>query len=184
MTKKAAVRGYGGEVLLAEGDLVEYFQQVREARGQTVVHPFDDLDVIAGHASLVAAAIKAKSPKTRVIGVEPQGALTLTNSLKAGEPLSLKEVNTIADGLAAPFAGVHTLRHVQTFVDEIVAVTDQEILTAMRLVWERCKVLAEPAASAPVAALIFDKIQLLEGSNVCCLISGGNVDLDNLKNLV
>lgn len=208
--KQHATRGYGGDVVLTEGNLLETCMQIKEERQLTLVHPFDDLALIAGHGSLgleiledlpdvdvifvgigggglisgVATAVKAKNPKIQIIGVEPEGAPTLTHSLEKGEPLPIPTINTIADGLAAPFAGIHTFAHIQEFVDEIVLVSDGEIKQAMRHIWERCKVLAEPAAAASVAALINQKVSLPEGSTVCCVISGGNVDLEKVSELI
>lgn len=209
-TKQRATRDYGGEVLLTDGDLLSYMREVQAARGLTLVHPFDDLNVIAGHGSLgieiledvpkldaifvgvgggglisgIAAAVKAKSPTTKIIGVEPEGAPTIYNSLKHGEPRSLQKVTTIADGLAAPFAGQHTFQHVKTFVDAVILVSDDEIRAALRDIWGRCKVVAEPAACAPVAGLLSKKIVLNAGENVCCVICGGNIDLDNAATLL
>ncbi|MEM7332615.1 MAG: threonine/serine dehydratase [Chloroflexota bacterium] len=208
--KQHATRGYGGDVLLTDGNLLEYCMQVKDERGLTLVHPFDDLQLIAGHGSLgleiledlpecdvvfvgigggglisgVATAVKHLRPQTKIIGVEPEGAPTLTNSLEKGEALPLLGTNTIADGLAAPFAGQHTFQHVKAFVDEVVLVSEDEIKTALRLIWERCKVMAEPAAAASVAALMYDKVELPSGSSVCCVISGGNVDLAQVDKLL
>ena len=208
--KQQATRDYGGEVLLTSGNLLEYCLQVQKERNLTLVHPFDDLRLIAGHGSLgleiledmpqldavfvgigggglisgVATAVKAKSPQTIIIGVEPEGAPTLTNSLAKGEAVALESNNTIADGLGAPFAGKHTFEHVKAFVDEVVLVSEAEIRGALRMIWERTKVMAEPAAAASVAALINKKVSLPDGANVCCVISGGNVDLSQVENLI
>lgn len=208
--KQEATRNYGGEVLLTDGNLLDYCFRIQKERNLTLVHPFDDLHLIAGHGSLgleiledvpevdaifvgvgggglisgVATAVKAKNPTIKIIGVEPEGAPTLTNSLQKGEASTLEKIQTIADGLAAPFAGKHTFDHIKAFVDEIVLVTDEQIREAMRLIWERCKVLAEPAAAASVAALLANKVALPDDANVCCVISGGNVDLDQVGRLL
>jgi threonine dehydratase len=101
----------------------------------------------------------------------------MTRSLEVNAPQRLESVNTIADGLAAPFAGVHCLHHVQAFVDQVVLVSDNEIAQAMRLIMERCKLVTEPAAAAGFAALLFKKIAVPEGAKVVCVLSGGNVDM-------
>jgi threonine dehydratase len=137
-----------------------------------------------GLISGIATAIKAQKPNVKVIGVEPAGAPTMTRSLEKGEPVHLEKVNTIADGLAAPFVGQHNLDHVQKFVDEIVIVSDFEIVNAMKLIWGRCKVLAEPAAAASVAALLEKKVSIPEGATVVCVLSGGNVDIDGIQKLL
>ncbi|MEM7030707.1 MAG: threonine/serine dehydratase [Chloroflexota bacterium] len=209
-SKQAATQGYGGEVLLTDGNLLDYCLEVQQARNLYLVHPFDDLKIIAGHGvagvevmedvpdvdtvlvgiggggliSGVATAIKSQNPSVTVIGVEPTGAPTMTRSLAKNAPEHLSQLNTVADGLAAPFVGQHNLHHVQQFVDEVILVTDAEILQALRLIWERCKVLAEPAACASVAALLSGKVRPKPGSTVLCMISGGNVDLAAVQTLL
>jgi threonine dehydratase len=105
-------------------------------------------------------------------------------SLDKGEPVYLDKVDSIADGLSAPFVGKHTLAHVQALVDDMVIVSDDEIRQAMALIIERCKVLAEPAASAGLAALLTGKIRVPNGCTVVCLLSGGNIDHERLKSLL
>lgn len=211
-SKAAATEGYGARVLLHGGmhDLLPKVQQLQRDEGLTFVHPFDNLPLIAGHGTLglelleegpapdlvivpvggggllsgVAAAIKQKRPATRVIGVEPEGAAVMTRSLESGVPERIDDVQTVADGLAAPFAGEHTLSHVQEFVDEIVLVSDEAIKESLRLILERCKLLAEPAAAASFAALLHGAVQATPGSQVVCVLSGGNVDRSLLKQLL
>lgn len=204
-SKAEATRGYGARVILhgTVKDLFPKMQEIQAAEGQTFIHPFDDLHVIAGHGTLgleiledepapdyvfvgvgggglisgVAAALKLIHPTVKVIGVEPEGAPGMTRSLEANVPQRLESVSTIADGLAAPFAGVHCLRHVQAFVDEVVLVSDDEIVQAMRLIMERCKLVTEPAAAAGFAALLTKKVAVPAGAKVVCVLSGGNVDV-------
>jgi threonine ammonia-lyase medium form len=204
-SKVEATEGYGAKVILhgSVSDLFPKMREIQQAEGQTFVHPFDDLLVIAGHGTLgleilddgptpdvvfvpvgggglisgVAAAIKLSNPHVRIIGVEPVGAPGMTKALEAGASVNLESVDTIADGLAAPFAGDHCLRHVQAFVDEVVLVTDDDIAHAMRLTLERLKIVAEPAAAASFAALLAGKADIASGSEIVCVLSGGNVDL-------
>jgi len=204
--KVDATRGYGGEVIQTEGDLLQTCMAIGEERDLTLVHPFDHLDTIAGTGTLgmelvedvpdvdvviagvgggglisgVAAALKLRKPDVTVIGVEPEGAPTMTCSLQKGEPVHLSRLDTIADGLAAPFVGVHNLRHVQAYVDDLVLVSDEEIAFAMGVILERCKVLAEPAAASTVAALLAGKITITGGRTVACILSGGNIDRERL----
>lgn len=204
-SKVEATKGYDAEVILTDGNLLETVRSIQAERGLTLVHPFDHPDVIAGQGTLgselledvpevetvvvgigggglisgVAAAIKQARPRTRIIGVEPQGAPTMTESLRIGAPAYLERVDTVADGLSAPFAGAHNLAHVQAFVDDVVLVSDAEIIDAMWLVLERCKVLAEPAAASTVAALVAGKTGASTGKTICVL-SGGNVDRSRL----
>jgi threonine ammonia-lyase medium form len=209
-SKVEATRAYGGEVILAEGDLLEACLALQKERGLTLVHPFDDPLIIAGQGTVgleiledvpdvdavivgigggglisgVATALKAAKPEIKVIGVEPEGASAMTQSLQRGEPVHLDRVDTVADGLAAPFAGRHTLAHVQARVDDVVTVRDQEIVEAMGLILERCKVVAEPAAASTLAALLTAKARLPRGSTAVCVLSGGNVDRERLKALL
>jgi threonine dehydratase len=209
-SKVEAARGYGSEVILAEGDLLATCLSIQMERDLTLVHPFDDPYIIAGQGTVgleiledvpeidavivgvgggglisgIATVIKVKKPAVKVIGVEPEGASAMTQSLQRGEPVRLDRVNTIADGLAAPFAGQHTLAHVQAYVDDMVIVADQEIVEAMRLIMERCKVIAEPAAASTLAALLSGRVNLPRDATVVCVLSGGNIDCERLKVLL
>lgn len=201
-SKIDATKGYGGEVILTDGDLMEATLEVQGRRGLTLVHPFDDLNTIAGTGTLgmevledvpdvdvvvvsigggglisgVAAAVKLRDPRVRVIGVEPEGAPGMTRSLASGVPAHLETLDTIADGLAAPFVGQHNLDHAQAYVDDVTLVDDEAIADAMGLIMERAKVVAEPAAAATYAALLEGSALLSPGATVVCVLSGGNVD--------
>lgn len=202
-TKAEAARGYGAEVIL-HGDVAAAFEKVHELereRGLRFVHPFDDPRIVAGQATLgmeiledrpdvevvlagigggglisgVAWAVKEGKPSTRVIGIEPEGADTMFRSRREGKPARIERIDTIADGLAAPFAGELNFELVERYVDDLVRVKDAEILAAMRLLFERCKVVAEPAGAAALGALLAGRVELPAGSQVCCVVSGGNV---------
>ncbi len=201
-SKVEATEGYGGEVVPTDGDFMGDCRRVQEERGMAFVHPFDDPDVIAGHAGVgfeiledaddldavvvpvggggliagVASAIKARRPSVEVLGVEPAGADFMSRSLASGKVES-GTPETVADGLAAPFAGEHTLRHVQARVDRVVIVEDSEILAALELLWTRCKLVAEPSGAASVAAVLSGKTGF-SGKTIACVVSGGNVDAD------
>ena len=145
---------------------------------EVVIVPVGGGGLISG----VALTTKLRSPHTRVIGVEPEGAQTVTAALAAGEPVNVSG-STIADGLAAPFTGKLNLEAVQKYVDEIVLVTDDEIRAGMRLLLERAKALAEPAGAAGLAALLAGKVPVA-GKRVVVVISGGNVDVARLPELL
>jgi threonine dehydratase len=211
-TKIEAIQRYGGRVVLhgPSQDLLSKCQELQQAEDLVFVHPFDDPLVIAGQGTIglelaeempeldlvivpvgggglisgIATALKATHPKTRIVGVEPVGAAAMTQSLAQGTVAHLKRTATIADGLAAPFAGEYTLAHVQRFVDEVVVVTDEEITTALRLILEHCKLLAEPAGAAGVAAVLAQKVVVPPGAHVVCILSGGNMDTTRLKELL
>ena len=210
--KVRATQAYGAEVILhgSMKDIEAKAQQVQEARTFTMAHPFDDPLVIAGQGTLglevledipepdfvfvaigggglisgVATAIKLQRPQVRVIGVEPVGAPTMHRSLQRGAPVHLESIDTIAEGLSAPFVGQINLEHVQSYVDDVVLVSDQEMVEAMRLILERCKLVTEPAGAAGFAALLFEKPKVPPGSRVVCVLGGGNVDAGRLKQLL
>ena len=209
--KVAATRAYGATVDLFGDDHLQAFEHafdLEREEGFTFVPPYDDPMVIAGTGTVaaeiledlpdpevvivpvgggglisgVALTTKLRSPQTRVIGVEPEGAQTVTAALVAGEPVNVSG-STIADGLAAPFTGKLNLKAVQKYVDEIVIVTDDEIRAGMRMLLERAKALAEPAGAAALAALLVGKIPV-SGKKVVVVISGGNVDVARLPELL
>ena len=206
-SKVAATRAYGGEVIQTAGDLLATALELQAARDLTLIHPFDDTRVIAGQATVglevvedvpdvdlvlvacggggllagVAAAVKLLRPQAQVIGIEPEGAAAMAQSLKAGTPQRLASLNTIADGLAAPFAGARPLAHVQAFVDKLLVIPDTDIIRGTRALMERCKLMAEPAAGAAVAPLLTGSLTVPAGARVVAIVCGGNVDLDQMK---
>ncbi|MBI4420614.1 MAG: pyridoxal-phosphate dependent enzyme, partial [Gemmatimonadetes bacterium] len=144
----------------------------------------DAVVVAVGGGGLIsgaAAALKQQRPDLLIVGVEPVGSDVMTRSLAAGRPARLEQSDTVADGLAAPFAGVHTLAHVQAFVDRVVLVDDDAILKALRLIVERAKLVPEPAGATAFAAVLSGAARLDAGSRVVCVVSGGNVDPSILK---
>jgi threonine dehydratase len=209
-SKIAATRDYGGEVVLTEEDLMGVVGELQRSRGLTLVHPYDDLRIMAGHGTIgielledlpdidavivpvggggliggIATAVKALRPDTMVFGVEPLAADCMTRALAAGRPVPIGHPGTVADGLAAPFAGEHTLRHVERFVDGVLRVEDATIVEALRLLITRCKLAAEPSGAAALAALLIDPPELRSLKRVVCLVSGGNVDLAALAELL
>ena len=210
-TKVQATEGYGGKVELVSGERKRAFERAEEiaAGGRVMVHPFEDPRVAAGQGTVglelleqardlkgvvipigggglisgIAVAIKSANPAIRVIGVEPEGAPTMRASLDAGSPQNISP-KTVADGLAAPMVGAMNLEAVQRYVDDVVLVTDDEILAAMRGLMSFAKLVVEPAGAAAVAALTTGKALFASGERVAAIISGGNVDLERLKSLL
>ena len=210
-TKIAATEGYGGKVELVPGERHRAFERAREiaADGRVLVHPFDDPRVAAGQGTValelleqckdlqcvvvpigggglitgMSVALKNANPDIRIIGVEPVGAPTMRSSLDAGTPQTISP-QTIADGLAAPMVGDMTLEAVRRYVEDVVLVTDDEILAAMRDLMTYAKLVVEPAGAAAVAALLTAKVVVERGTTVAAVISGGNVDLERLKTLL
>jgi threonine dehydratase len=209
--KIAATRGYGAEVVLHGTIWDEANEKAKELvrdQGLTYVHPFDDEQLIAGQGTLgleiiqdwpeldavivpigggglisgVSMAMKSHNPNIRVIGVESSDGPAMKASIEAGH-LETIDCKTIIDGLRVRRAGEINFSVVQRFVDEIVALPDREIFDAMIWIMERCKLVVEGAAAAPVAALLHGLVKLPPGSRVAVVLSGGNVNLDQLRAL-
>ena len=201
--KVAATRGYGAEVELEAESAAEAYERLVahvDRTGAVFVHPFDDPVLHAGHGSVglemledvpevatlvvpiaggglisgVATAVKGLRPEARVIGVEPEGAATMSAALAAGEVVPITP-KTVADGLAAPFVGEGTLAICRELVDEVVLVSDAQIEEAFRLLYSRAKLACEPAGAAATAALLAGKVPLEPDEDVAAVVSGGNV---------
>jgi threonine dehydratase len=210
--KVDATRGYGGEVVLVGQDFQAAMTAAQEAVAETdatFVHAYDDTDIIAGQGSLgiemyhdcpdvdtvivpiggggliggISTAIKHLSPETRVIGVQATGAETVHESLDKGVPVTLDEVDTIADGIATGGISGTTLDLIQRNVDEVVTVSDTEIARAILLLMERAKQVVEGAGAASVAALLRDEVDVT-GETVMPLLCGGNLDMTRLRTVL
>jgi threonine dehydratase len=202
-SKVEATRSYGAEVDLTAPGPTEAFDRLEELveqTGRTLVHPFDhpltaagqgtvglelledvpDADVVlvpvggGGLISGIATAVKGRRPKARVIGVEPELSPALHDALAAGRPVPV-EPRSIADGLGAPFAGELAVEVGRERVDEVVLVSEEEIERGMGFLYARAKLACEPAAGAPVGALLAGRIPLEDGETVVAVVSGGNV---------
>lgn len=211
-SKVEASRRYGATVIL-HGTVFDAWAlglELSRERGLTFVHPYDDPDIIAGQGTAgleiaedlpdvdvvivpvgggglisgIAAAVKRKLPRCRVIGVEPVGAASLTAALTAGKSVQLETISTIADGLAAPHAGELVLEHAKELIDDVVLVSDDEIAQGLLFVLERAKLMLEPAGAAGVAALLAGRIRPEPGQRVVAMLSGGNIDLTRLRQLL
>ncbi|MDB4914908.1 MAG: Threonine ammonia-lyase [Gemmatimonadetes bacterium] len=209
--KIAATRAYGGEVVLHGNIWDEANEKARELEreeGLIFVHPFDDEQLIAGQGTVgleiiqdwpdvdavivpiggggliagVSMAMKAHNPNIRVIGVESSDGPAMKASIDAGS-LQTIDCRTVIDGLRVRRAGELNFSVVQRFVDDIVALPDREIFDAMLWVMERCKLVIEGAAAAPVAALMHGLVKMPAGSRVAAVLSGGNINLDQLRTL-
>ena len=205
--KQAAVRRYGGDVLLCEPTLAareSTARQVMERTGAVFIHPYDDLRVMAGQGTTaielledvpgldvilcpvggggqlsgVAVAAKDIKPALRVIGVEPAGADDAARSLKAGQIIPMLEPRTIADGLKTSL-GQRPFAEIMRLVDDIVTVREESIVQAMRQVWEVMKLIVEPSGAVSYAAIVEGRIAPT-GANIGIILSGGNLDLDRL----
>ncbi|HLN54158.1 MAG TPA: threonine ammonia-lyase [Lentimicrobium sp.] len=210
--KVIATRSYGAEVILTGDTFDDAFKAAMEygaKSGATFIHPFNDKDIIAGQGTVgleifdqledidavlvpvggggliagIAIALKQLKPEIRIIGVEPDGAQSMNASIAANEPKTLTSVNTIADGIAVKCPGNLTFEATKNFVDELVTVNDAEIAQTTYMLLQRAKILAEPAGVASMAAVLFKKTDLA-GMNVVPVISGGNINMSILEQIL
>lgn len=212
ISKVEATRKYGADICLVPGvydDAYNRALQLKDEKGYTFIHPFNDEDVIAGQGTIgleileqlpdvevvivpvgggglisgVAYAIKALNPHVKVYGVQAEGAPSMVRSLADGKVEKLDAVSTIADGIAVKEPGDLTFALCQKYVDWIVTVTEDEIAAAILALIEQQKLIAEGAGAVSVAAAMFNKIDV-KGKQVCCLVSGGNIDVTILSRVI
>lgn len=212
--KVNAVRSFGGNVVLV-GDSYDqasaHAKKLVEERNLTYIHPYDDIDVIAGQGTValemlrqfskpldvifvcvggggliagIASVIKQVSPQTRIIGVEPEDAACMTEALKANERVVLKEVGIFADGVAVAQVGEIPFRIAQTCVDEMITVKTDEICAAVKDIFEDTRAIAEPAGALAVAgAKKFVEKYGVSGLNMAATVSGANMNFDRLRHI-
>ncbi len=212
ISKVEATKSYGAQVCLVDGvydDAYRRALELKEEKGYTFIHPFDDEDVIAGQGTIglelldqlpdmdavivpvgggglisgVAFAIKSLNPNIKVYGVQASGASSMFTSLQNNRIECLSEVSTIADGIAVKEPGSNTFALCSQYVDEIVTVTDDEISSAILSLIEQQKLIAEGAGAVSVAAAMFGKVPVA-GKKVVCLVSGGNIDVTILSRVI
>lgn len=210
--KVEATQGYGAEVVLTGEDYDAAYQRARELQeehGYTFVHAYDDPAVIAGQGTIaleiledlkevdtvvtsigggglisgIALALKAVKPEVRVVGVEAEGAASAFAAREKKERVLLDSPRTIADGIATRIVGENTFKIIEEHVDELVTVSDREIARAILMLLERGKTVVEGAGAAPVAALLSKKVDV-EGQNVVAVLSGGNIDITLMGEIV
>jgi threonine dehydratase len=211
-SKVEATRGYGADVVLHGTIWDEADARARElveSQGLTYVHPFDDVDLISGQGTVglelledwpevelvvvpigggglisgIATAIKRERPEVRIVGVESAGGPAMKESVERGELVTLDRVETVVDGLRVRRVGETTFRLVRRFVDELVTVSDEEIWDSVVWTMARTKLVAEGAAAATVAALRAGRVEAPPGTRTACVLSGGNLDLAQLRGL-
>jgi threonine dehydratase len=211
LAKQMATRSYGGEVVLFGNDTDEalgYAKKLAED-GRSLIHPFDDPQIIAGQGTIgleileevpaaeaimipigggglisgIATIVKKRRPKVKIIGVQAAHAPSAFYSRKRGQIVEIKVKPTLADGIAIGRVGGLTFPIIQKFVDEIVTVEEDEIASAILMLMERKRVLAEGAGAAPLAALL-SKSGRIEGKKVVLVVSGGNIDVHLLDRII
>lgn len=206
LAKVTATQGYGATVVLYGDNYNDAYAKACEIQAETgaiYIHAYDDPDIIAGQGTLglellsdlpdveaivvsigggglisgIATAVKSLKPDVRIIGVQASGAASMRAALDAGHVVTLPTITTIADGIATKSAGVHTFETVRALVDDVVTVDDEEIIRAVLLLVERCKLLVEGAGAAGVAALLSGRLNLT-GKRTIAVLSGGNIDMN------
>ena len=212
ISKVEATKRLGAEVVLTKGaydDAYAAAVQAQKETGATLIHPFDDDEVIAGQGTIgleileqmrdvdavvvpigggglisgVAYAIKQLQPNVKVYGVQAANAPSMFESHRQGHQITLDTVHTFADGIAVKHPGDTTFSMVEKYVDDIVTVSEDEIATAILTMIEKQKLIAEGAGAVSVAAVMFNKIPV-EGKKVICLVSGGNIDVNILSRVI
>ena len=210
--KLAATEAFGAEVVRFDRyaeDRDGLLEALVAERGLIPIHPYDDPRVMAGQGTVAlelledagpldvllvcaggggllagcATATRALSPQTRIFGVEPEAGDDIRRSLRAGERVSVPVPRTIADGQQLPSPGALTFPVIQRLVDDVVTVSDAEIVDAMRILFERVKTVAEPSGASALAALLAGRVDAVHG-RVGVTISGGNVGADRFADLV
>ena len=213
ISKVEATKRFGAQICLVKGvydDAYNKAIELRDEMGYCFIHPFNDVDVIAGQGTIgleildqlpdadavvvpvggggliagIAYTIKQINPNCKVYGVQASGAPSMEQSIVDGEITTLSKVQTIADGIAVKTPGDVTYELVKEYVDGIFTVTDDEIALAILTLLEQQKLIAEGAGAVPVAAVLAGKIPDIDGKNVCCLVSGGNIDVTILSRVI
>ena len=213
ISKVEATKNYGAEVCMVPGvndDAYNEALRLRDEKNYTFINPFDDENVIAGQGTIgleileqlpdvdvvvvpiggggliagVAYTIKQINPNCKVCGVQAAGAPSMQNRVADGKIETLKNVQTIADGIAVKTPGTNTFELVKKYVDGIYTVSDDEIGLAILTLMVQQKLVSEGAGAVPVAAVMNGKIPDIEGKKVCCLVSGGNIDVTILSRVI
>lgn len=211
-SKIEATKAYGAEVVLHGmiwDEANEKCKELARERGLTIIHPFDDPQLVAGQGTLglevfedwpevdvvvvpigggglisgVSMALKSLNPNIQIVGVESSGGAKMKLSVEKGEQVTLSKVDTIIDGLRVKRVGDYTFEAARNHVDQFVSVPDEQIFDAVLWTMHHCKLVVEGAAAAPVAALLQGLVKAPKGAKVVAVLSGGNINLDQLRGL-
>lgn len=210
LLKVDATKAFGAKVIL-HGDVYDeayrHAMELSEREGYTFIHPFDDYDVICGQGTIgleimkelpdideilvpiggggliagIALAIKTLKPSVKIIGVVPMGAMAMKISVEEGQVTRLASLKTVAEGVAVKQPGNLTFAITKKYVDDIIAVSEKEIMEAVLLVIEKHKMVAETAGAIPLAGL---RKRAKKGKNIVCLITGGNIDVLTISEII
>ena len=212
LSKIQATKNYGAEIVL-EGDVFDdalaHAMELSEKQGFTLVHTFDDDEIIAGQGTIgleileqlpdvdaiicpvggggliagIAVAVKEKNPNVAIYGVEASACPSMAQSLLEKKPITVPSSPTVADGIAVKKPGVRNLEIVEKYVDELVTVDEIEMIRTMFLLLERNKLLVEGSGASSLAALLYEKLNI-KGKKVVALLSGGNVDVNFISRII
>ena len=212
LSKIQATKSYGAEIVL-EGDVFDdalsHAMELSEKQGLTLVHTFDDDEIIAGQGTIgleileqlpdveaiicpvggggliagIAVAVKEKNPNVKIYGVEASACPSMTQSLLEKKPITVHSVPTVADGIAVKKPGVRNLEITQKYVDDIVIVDELEMIRTMFMLLERNKLLVEGSGASSLSALLYEKLNI-KGKKVVALLSGGNVDVNFISRII
>ena len=208
-SKINATKSYGGEVILTSENMMDVCNEIIKKDKLTMVHPFDDINVIQGQGSIsleilkelknidnvfisigggglisgMSHVFKLFNPKIKIYGIEPINSNVMSKSLKSGKVENFDTINnkTIADTLAAPFSGKITLEYVKKFVDDIILVSEKEMVNSIKFIIERLKIIPEPAAAACLVPILNNKISIKPKSKCLIMVCGGNIDVNSIK---
>ena len=212
IAKVSATEGYGAKVVLHGSIYDEAYAkacEIVEEEGAEFIHPFDDEDVMAGQGTIaleilsdlptvdmifvpagggglvsgIAACAKQINPRIQIIGVQAEGANSIVASFQKEHVIPSSRVHTIADGIAVKTPGTKTMQYINQYVDQMVTVSDAEIAGAILMLIERTKQVVEPAGAASLAAVLNHKADIA-GKKVCCVLSGGNIDVSFIHKVV
>ncbi len=212
ISKVEATKSYGADIRLIDGvydDAYAASVEYQKESGAVFIHPFNDIDVIAGQGTIgmeicdqladadavvvpigggglisgVSFVVKKLNPNCKVYGVQAAGAPSMAEALRQKKVAALSEVHTFADGISVKCPGDVTFDMVSKYVDEVVTVTDDETAAAILTLMEKQKVVSEGAGAVSVAAVLFDKIPV-KGKKVVCVVSGGNIDVNILSRVI
>ena len=212
LSKIQATKNYGAEIVL-EGDVFDdalaHAMELSEKQGFTLVHTFDDDEIIAGQGTIgleileqlpdvdaiicpvggggliagIAVAVKEKNPNVAIYGVEASACPSMAQSLLEKKPITVPSTPTVADGIAVEKPGIGNLEIVEKYVDELVTVDEIEMIRTMFLLLERNKLLVEGSGASSLAALLYEKLNI-KGKKVVALLSGGNVDVNFISRII
>ena len=209
LSKVEATKSYGGDVILTTDNMMDVCNEIIDKENLTFIHPFDDYDIIRGQGTLsielledfknidyvfisigggglisgMSHVLKLFNPKIKIYGIEPINSDVMNKSMISGEveTFDTNKSKTIADTLAAPFSGKITLEYVKRFVDDILLVSESEIIDSLKFMIERLKVVPEPAAAACFVPILKRKININPQSKCMVIVCGGNIDVGTLK---